>query len=123
MACDLCIEMDLDDGIVEQESCEVGPVSTLLTCGECYRAIEPGQVAEVFSGTFEQEECEYITCSVCLDVREHFYCGSWVFGSIWEEIEERCFGELTTASECFQKLSAEAKAYTLERWRKWKFAT
>jgi hypothetical protein len=32
------------------------------------------------------------------------------------------FPELTTATDCFQDLSAKAKEFVLAKWREWKFA-
>lgn len=39
---------------------------------------------------------------------------------LWEDMRELAFPSLTTASNCFTELSPAAKAFVLDRWRKWK---
>ena len=45
---------------------------------------------------------------------------SWTYRTLWEDMRELAFPSLTTASNCFTELSPAAKAFVLDRWRKWK---
>ncbi len=49
-------------------------------------------------------------------------CGDYVPANrtLWEDMRELAFPSLTTASNCFTELSPAAKAFVLDRWRKWK---
>lgn len=91
-------------------------------CLECGRQIGKGEVYQRVTGKWDGEISTFITCRQCAEIRNVFSCGEGeTFGNCWESMEEIVFGELHTANACFQKLSAESKAFLLDRWRKWKF--
>jgi hypothetical protein len=91
-------------------------------CCECQGEIAPGQTYENYVLALDGTISRYKTCVMCVEIRNAFCCGgSWMFTTIWDEMTEYVFPELTTANKCFAKLSAAAKASLLERWRKWKF--
>lgn len=118
--CDVCIGHDNDD---PAEFCEVEIRKARKShkCCECGREIEPGESYEHVRGKWYGEIDSFDTCLLCVEIRTVFSCGeSWQYQSLWEDMEEYAFERLTTASECFTELSAEAKAFVLERWRKWK---
>ncbi len=56
-------------------------------CCECGEDILPGQQYEVVVGKWDGEFSTYKTCSVCLELRTHFFC-TWVFGTLYEELIE-----------------------------------
>lgn len=91
-------------------------------CGECRRRIEKGQQYERFIGKFDGGITSQATCLECAEIRSAFSCGEVPpgFGDLWQQMRDYAFPDLTTASECFQKLSPSAKAFVLEKWRAWK---
>jgi hypothetical protein len=120
--CDVCIGGDIDE-VYDDFDTEVVTSSLGGTCCECRSPIQPGEAYECATGEWEGEEMEHDTCLMCMEIRDVFTCGqNYVFESLWEDMEEYAFPELTTASKCFVKLSAKAKAVVLDEWRKWKFS-
>ena len=89
-------------------------------CYDCQRPIAPGIRYERVTGKWEGQFLSHAFCVDCVDIATSLSCdGSREFGNLWGEIEEYVFPALTTG--CLAKLqTASAKAYLLERWRKWK---
>jgi hypothetical protein len=117
--CGVCIDMCSD---VENEFyvAKVIKARKEHKCCECKRVILPGEGYERSAGKSDGDMWNYATCPECLAVREVFVCGGWYFGCLWDSMEEAIFPILTTANECFAKLSPAAKVFTLKRWAKWK---
>ncbi len=123
MPCNVCIGGDFAD-------CDGGFDFSRITnpkakkphrCGECRRSIEKGQVYERFVGKFDGAIFSQSTCLECAEISRAFSCEvPPPYGGLWSEMCDYAFPELTTASECFQKLSPSAKAFCLQRWREWK---
>jgi hypothetical protein len=90
-------------------------------CCECGKPISKGQRYEYWRCVDGGEFSVYKTCEICQEIRTAFHCnGSWTFTTLWEEIEEILFPEMTTG--CLEKLtSAAAKNFLLMRWNEWKF--
>ena len=120
--CGVCIDMGMDaDGYLETIQHEVVAADEPRKCQECQAEILVGQEFELYVG--ESEECgvcSFRTCLRCMEIRDIFVCGAAIPGELWESMEEQAFPDLTTANECFARLSLAAKAFTLDRWRKWK---
>jgi hypothetical protein len=95
----------------------------LHKCCECHRPITPGTRYQKASGKWDGDFHSYYTCLDCWNIREGLRCESgFLFGQLWEQITEN-FAELKSTA-CLTKIStASAKAYFLERWRKWKGLT
>ena len=89
-------------------------------CYECGETIQPGQSYERTAAKWYGESVEvFKTCSLCVEIRTKFSCGQgWMFGSIWEELEEGLFDRLTHG--CLTGMSVAAREKVLSRWRKWK---
>lgn len=117
--CDVCIggcEEPMEMLLNAQPKCRKA-----FKCCECGLMVPVGDEYEKHVGKYEGQILTYRTCLLCVEIRNVFTCGKgWMYGSLWEELEEYGFDRLTTASPCFTKLSAKAKAFTLERWRTWK---
>jgi hypothetical protein len=91
-------------------------------CYECEREIKLGEHYERVSAKLEGELSTYTFCLLCSEIHLKFSCGEGrTFGTLWDEMTEYVFPELTTANKCFIELSAAAKAEVLRRWNEWKF--
>lgn len=118
--CDVCIGSGDYDGF-DWANTETRKARRPHTCCECHGSITPGQQYEHTTGGYYGDISRYKTCMMCVEIRNVFACGkSWLYECLWEDMKEYAFDRLTTASECFTKLSPAAKAFLLDRWRKWK---
>jgi hypothetical protein len=88
-------------------------------CCECGRLIQTGTKHEKYTGKYDGGWDTYRTCMDCVYIRDGLRCGqSWMFGGLWEDIDQ-IWPEITTA--CLNRIeTASAKAYLVERWRIWK---
>lgn len=92
-------------------------------CCECAGVIQVGQQYQRVKGKADGAIWTAVTCLVCRDIRNAFVCGSWVFGQLWESIEEGMFPVWETSGpiDCLAKLDTlEARNECRERYRDWK---
>lgn len=90
-------------------------------CYECERPIVAGQRYERVVGKWDGCADSHTTCLDCVALAEAFGDGNRFHGALWEELTEQLLPEMSTA--CLDKIDParpSAKAYLLERWRKWK---
>lgn len=129
MGCDVCIGGDIGDCDYTYTVIEERVVDAPHKCCECRVTLVVGETHQYASShedkaeadEFGREFFEAWTCSICAEIRKVFSCGEGqMWESLWDDMEEHAFPSLTTASECFTELSAEAKVRVLEEWRKWK---
>lgn len=124
MSCDVCLYAadDVDDRFFRAD---LRTARKEHTCCECREVIRPGHRYEhAFGIDGEGGAFTSKTCEICAEVRTVFYCGhAYYVETLWDEMEEQAFPNLTTASECFRELSPAAKAVVLERWTRWKGLT
>ena len=87
-------------------------------CFECRRVIEAGETYERHSGKWDGEVGSYAICLQCREIRAALYCdGEYVFGELWDDVEEQIFREHGLTVECIDKLSTpEAKGLLQQRW-------
>jgi hypothetical protein len=119
--CGVCIGGGDYDGAYEFQSEAIRRARKQHKCYECHRPILPGQQYHYFSGKWEGEMDSYHTCLDCNNIRRGLSCdGQWPpFGQLWDDITQ-AFRELRSTA-CLEKIpTASAKAYFLDRWRKWK---
>jgi hypothetical protein len=59
-------------------------------CGECGRAIRPGETYENARGKYENEFSTYITCAHCLRARRWLIreCNGWLYSGVYEDLFE-----------------------------------
>lgn len=89
-------------------------------CGECREPIQTGTKHERTVGKWEDEIATYRTCLSCVEIRNHFACGSgWFYGEVWSQLEENFFPDMKAGGPCMKGLSPEAKARLFERRLKW----
>lgn len=119
--CGVCIGGNDYDGMAEMRECITPRARKAHKCCECLRIIQPGERYERWSGRFDGDFFSQKTCHQCAEIRNAFTCGgSWTTEALWSEMEYIVFPVLTTANECFKKLSPPAKEFLLAKWRKWK---
>lgn len=87
-------------------------------CCECHENINPGDRYEDMAGVFDGFVA-YKTCGPCVEIRNHFCDGTWIYGGLWEQMQY-CFPELVAGGPCVEGLSAAAKAKLFAKWRAWK---
>ena len=119
--CGVCIGGADYDGLMEMATCEEPKARKPHRCCECGRAIAIGERYQRWSGKFDGEFMAVKTCLICAEIRTAFTCeGGETSENLWSEMADYVFPALTTANECFKKLSPAAKAFLLDKWRKWK---
>ncbi len=62
---------------------------------------------------------EFSTCLVCREIRMHFQCGGWTYGSLWEELEENFYPDMTCGGPCMSGLSPEARGRLIDGRLEW----
>ena len=60
-------------------------------CCECGRTICPGETYEHVAGKSDGRIWTAKTCTECVEIRAALVCGSWVYGDLWEAIQEEVF--------------------------------
>lgn len=89
-------------------------------CCECKEAIRPGDNYENITGRWDEIET-FKTCLPCVAIREAFSCdGTWLFGSLWSDMREYVFPELTLSNKCLRELDTANRLRVIERWKRWK---
>lgn len=125
MGCDVCIGGDVDYDGYPEFYIEAWPKARKPhRCVECREEIKRGESYQSASGKFDGEIFREKTCAACADIRNVYSCGSSpAFGAMWNEFEENVFDHLQMAGECWDSLTAPAKAKLLDKWREWKGLT
>ena len=59
---------------------------TTHACSECRGTIRPGERYEYVFGVWDGKPLRFRTCADCLSVRDEFFCETWSYGRIWEDI-------------------------------------
>jgi len=121
MACNVCIGSE-PDCYAEFYSVDLVKARKPHKCYECRMEIPVGAEYMKHAGKWDGDFCSFTICLLCSEIASKFACddGAAAFGTLWEEMRDYAFPELTTASECFAKLSPQAKQFVLDRWVKWK---
>lgn len=109
-----CIYVDADDGPdFYNERMPIARKEHI--CCECSRKIERGETYENFSGKWDFTFSSFKTCIDCLSIRHAFFCESWIFGEIYEDLWEHISevdGQIST--DCILSLSPRAKETVLD---------
>lgn len=88
-------------------------------CGECDEPIPVGAKYERTDGLWDGSWSTYKTCLSCVEIRNHFSCEGWLFGAVWDDLEQNFFPTMKAGGPCMEGLSPEAKARLFERRTKW----
>lgn len=90
-------------------------------CTECGEAIAAGMRHEITTGKWGDEISTFRTCLSCREIRNHFGCEGWVFGQLWEDLEENFFPDMKAGGPCMDGLSSAAKSRLFDERLKWLF--
>ena len=124
MSCaDVCIDMDYDSDGSDFCTETFHTARKAHKCCECRGVIKPRQRYERAAGKTCGSMWAYATCAECAEIRNAFVCGSWVYGQLWESIEEAMFPVWTRKGpiDCLAKLDTlAARDKCRERYAEWK---
>ncbi len=121
-ACGACIGGGDIDGYAVCPSVKVIKPKKLRKCVECREPLPIGVECQKISGLYDGAWFAEYTCLPCAEIVDVYSCGDIppAVGSMWEVWDDGAFQDMKMAGECWDKLSAPAKAKLLERWREWK---
>lgn len=117
----MCCPLSGNDGD-PAELCETDIVRARkeYACTECGETIRPGDKHERVKGMWDKEWSTFRTCLSCVEIREHFSCGSgWLFGCLWDDLRENFFPDMKAGGQCMTGLSPAAKARLIEMRMAW----
>ena len=89
-------------------------------CCECGCQIKVGQIYHHAVGKSDGDIWAYDTCSLCDEIRTHFYCDDWLFTNLWDDMVEQLFDGGGFRFECMEGLGVPARELILAQWRSWK---
>ncbi len=119
--CGVCIGSE-PDGMCDFFNKETRKARKEHTCCECLQIIHKREKYLASCGKYDSNFFSDKTCAICDEIKMAFLdpqMNAMEPGSLWEEMRDYAFPELTTA--CFDRLSTpEAKAYLRDRWIEWK---
>lgn len=123
MSCaDVCIDMDYDESNAFYHEAIV-VARKAHQCCECRETIPPGSRYQRVTGKSDGDVWTSKTCADCMAIRNALVCGSWVFGLLWEEIEQGVFPAWLTTSpiDCLAKIDElSARQKLRDRFAEWK---
>ena len=65
------------------------------SCDECGERIARGDAYEHVKGLWDSSWSTYRTCLSCAEIRSHFGCDGWTFGSLWEDLGVELLPDMT----------------------------
>lgn len=115
-----CCPLSSDyDSYAKCSSTRVRTARATHKCCECREPIAAGARYEYCSGIWDGSPNAYKTCLSCVEIRNHFACSGWLFGQVWEDIEQNFFPDMKAGGPCMEGLSPAAKSRLFERRLKW----
>ena len=100
-------------------------------CSECGSVIVADSKFEYFEGTnpdlLDEEDPDdeidtYFTCMICVEIRDHFACDGWVFGQLWQDLQDNFFPDMRMGGPCMAGLSPAAKGALVDARLEWVMA-
>lgn len=85
------VEIDTDCECLEMFKQNEVKARKTHRCGECGDIISPGDVYERSSGKCDGDFDTYKTCLTCVEIRSAIFCGTYIFGAIWDDIMDSDF--------------------------------
>lgn len=78
-------------------------------CCECKDAIQVGDSHRYATGKSDGMFWDYRTCEPCYEIRKTFVCSSWLFGELWDSIDEQMFWKWNemVAIDCLARLASQ----------------
>jgi hypothetical protein len=118
-----CCPISANDG--DGPSCsssEIRKARKSHICYECRGTISPGERYKYESGIWDGRADSFKTCLLCIEIRDHFSCGGWLYGQMWSDLRENFFPNMTAGGPCMDGLSPEAKQRLIDARMAWYFA-
>ncbi len=119
MSVQCCPLSSYDEGAPSFRSKTIRRANKPHVCDECREAIAKGDRYEYVSGKWDGDILTVKTCLSCVEIRDHFACDGWVYGRIWEDLQENFFPTMKAGGPCMEGLSPAAKARLFERRMAW----
>lgn len=119
-----CCPLTGTDGDYEPPKCFTAstPVARkTLTCYECGGKIAKGERYERHKGMWDNHWSTYRTCLMCVEIRDHFACDGWVYGELWNDLENNFFPDMKAGGPCMEGLSPAAKQRLVDARMEWYF--
>lgn len=88
-------------------------------CYECGEVIMPDSKYEYASGVFDGSGFSHKTCMSCREIRDHFSCAGFIYGQLWEDLENNFFPDMKAGGPCMEGLSPEAKGRLFDERLRW----
>lgn len=120
MSCEVCVYQDGDEVADFSNESHVAKSRRIFKCSECRLSIPIGSPYWRIVGKWDGELMTFRQCEPCYEIQHVFCCDGWIYGELWEGMEEQAFENLTMSGDCWDQLSAKSKAFLLARWREWK---
>lgn len=91
-------------------------------CTECRKPIVKGEKYELAKGCWDGSWSTFKTCLLCVEIRNRFACQEgWLFGEVWNQLEENFFPEMAAGGPCMEGLSPQAKQKLIDMRMEWYF--
>lgn len=116
-----CCPLQSDaDGFIEDFFSKQRTARKDHACTECFETIPKGTKYENASGFWEGRPVDFKTCASCVEIRDHFACdGGYIFGQLWEDLEQNFFPDMKAGGPCLEGLSPQAKNRLFEKRTEW----
>ncbi len=119
--CDVCIGGGEADGSFDFYRSSEPKAKKPHKCIECRKVIAVGEKHSLFVGKYDGDFSSSRACLECAEIQRAYSCGELIIvGDLWSEMRDHGFPNMRMAGECWDSLTAPAKAKLLEKWREWK---
>lgn len=88
-------------------------------CSECHQTIGRGEKYESATGMWDGRINTFKTCLTCVEIRQHFGCGGWVYGQVWSDLADNFFPDMRAGGPCMEGLSPEARQRLIDERMEW----
>lgn len=123
-----CADMCIDTGYDEENefhSARVVRAAKPHECRECGSSIAAGEQYEYVAARSEARMWTVKTCLACVEIRNTFCCGGWIYGELWQGVREQLFHRWEKnlfGVECLARLKSDAAVAKMrERYEDWRF--
>lgn len=83
-----CVHVDAHDCQPDVYRQELRRARKAYRCGECGDEIQAADLYEAFTALYEGVWATYRTCARCVNVRDDYFKGGWIFERIAEDFFE-----------------------------------
>ncbi|MDD2777568.1 MAG: hypothetical protein PHI16_01555 [Methanocellales archaeon] len=106
-----CVYIDWDGDVIDiNPTVKIRKARKNHICTECNREILTGEKYEYVSGKWGGDFMTFRTCLICREIRTTFFCQSWSYGDILNDLREHLWeikGEISDS--CLSEMSKPAR--------------